>query len=241
MARNSKRWASSTALLALMALGPGCCGAAPAPPERAAPRPTLSPGAKSVGILVFDQLFITEFVAPFDVYKHAGEKLNVFTVAARPGPVRTYEGVRFEPDYTLADAPRIDVLVVPSGLNSTSRDLEDRALVDFVRSRAESAELVTSHCWGAFTLANAGLLDGKDCTTFPTSLEELSTKFPALKVKTGPRFVVAGKFVTSNGGLAAFEAALYVVERLLGREEADRIAAGLVFAPENVAAARQGS
>ena len=57
-------------------------------------------------------------------------------------------------------------------------------------------------------------------------------------MKTGPRFVVEGIVITSNGGLAAFEAALYVVERLLGREEADKIAAGLVFGPENLTFSR---
>lgn len=218
----------------------GCKSSEPAaPPARAArAKPTLQPGAKNVGILVFDELFITEFVAPFDIYKHAGAKLNVFSVSPRPGPIRTYEGVEFEADFTFADAPPIDVLVVPSGLKSTSTDLEDATLLAFVRARAAEAQFVTSHCWGAFTLAGAGLLDGKDCTTFPTSIQDLGKKFPGVNVKTGPRFVVADKVITSNGGLAAFEAALYVVERLLGREEADKIAAGLVFAPENLTFSR---
>src|SRR6185436_9955263 len=42
--------------------------------------PVLHKDAKNVGILIFDGLFITEFSAPFDVYKHAGDKMNVFTV-----------------------------------------------------------------------------------------------------------------------------------------------------------------
>lgn len=223
----------------------GCCaGADPAPEAKPAPvaratKPALEPGAKTVGIVVFDELFITELVAPFDIYKHAGKKLNVVTIAPKTGPVRTYEGIVFEPDFTFADAPRVDVLVVPSGNRSAGADLEDRAFMAWVKQTAGQAEWVTSHCWGAFTLASCGLLDGKEATTFPTSVGDLGKRFPQVKTRTDARFVVAGKIVTSGGGLAAFEAALFVVEQLLGKEEADKIAAGLVFAPENRANARR--
>jgi transcriptional regulator GlxA family with amidase domain len=203
-----------------------CCGdAKPA---------ALKAGAKNVGILVFDDLFITEFVAPFDVYKHVTDnKMNVFSVSPKGGTIKTYEGVVMHADYSFANSPKIDILVVPSGNGSTSKDLEDKAFLDFVRKSAAGAEYVTSHCWGGFTLAAAGLLDGKECTTFPTSVDDLQKKFPAVRTKKDARFVVTGKIVTSNGGLAAFEAALYVVEKLYGKEMADKVAAGLVYAPDN--------
>jgi transcriptional regulator GlxA family with amidase domain len=224
----------------LLVSGPGCSSPPPreekpAPITRCCPeRPVvLKPDARNVGVLVFDDVFITEFSAPFDVYKHAGDKMNVFTVAPTKNAIRTYEGVALHPDFGFADAPRIDVLVVPSGNGSTTTDLDNQALQAFVQKTSASAELVTSHCWGAFTLARAGLLDGREATTFPTSIGDLQAKFPNVKAQTGPRFCVSGKFVTSNGGLAAYEAALFVVEKLYGKELADKVASGLVFAPDN--------
>src|SRR5438046_1386892 len=95
------------------------------------------------------------------------------------------------------------------------------------------ARFVTSHCWGAFTLARAGCLDEREATTFPTSIGDLGKKFPKVKAVSGKRFVLSGKVVTSNGGLAAYEASLYVVEQLFGKETADSVASGFVFAPEN--------
>lgn len=230
-------------VLVLLALTAGCASAPHDHDHDHTQAPARVPlmldtDAKNVGILVFDELFITEFVAPFDIYKHAGKKLNVFTVSPRPGLVRTYEGVVFYPDFHFGDAPRIDVLVVPSGNGSLTTDLEDPPLLAFVRERAATAEWVTSHCWGAFTLGAAGLLDGREATTFPTSVADLGKRFPALQAQAGPRFVVSGNVVTSNGGLAAFEASLFVIEKLLGKETADSIAAGLVFAPENLTVAR---
>jgi transcriptional regulator GlxA family with amidase domain len=197
------------------------------------PNPALHKDAKNVGIVLMDGLFITEFAAPFDVYKHVGDKLNVFTVAQTSNPITTYEGVVLHPDYTFDNAPKIDVLVVPSGAGSTSTDLKNHKLIGFVKHNAQSAQFVTSHCWGAFTLAEAGCLDGRECTTFPTSIDDLQKAFPNVKTRKDERFVVSEKYITSNGGVAAFEAALHVVESMYGKETADKVAAGMVFSAQN--------
>lgn len=210
----------------------GPTGVAEAPPK-------LKPGAKNIGILVFDQVFITEFSAPYDVYHHvSGDKINVFLVAPTMDPVTTYEHVTIKPHYSFANAPHIDVLVVPSGNNSKTTDRTNTAFIDYVKKTAGAADMVTSHCWGAFTLGQAGVLDGKDATTFPTSTGDLAQMFPNIKVASDRRYVQAGNVMTSNGGLAAYESALAVVEKLFGAEEADKVAKGLVFAPQNVTYSR---
>jgi transcriptional regulator GlxA family with amidase domain len=221
--------------LFLSAIVPIACqstGSSDASANTQAP-PALNAKATNVGILIFDGLFITEFTAPFDVYKHVGDKMNVFTVGITRDSIKTYEGVVLQPDYAFKNAPRIDVLVVPSGLQSTSKDLENKELIGFVKRNAESAKYVTSHCWGAFTLAQAGCLTGRECTTFPTSIDDLQTKFPGVHTRKDERYVVSDKYITSNGGVAAFEAALHVVESLYGKETADKVAAGMVFAGQN--------
>ena len=224
-----------TFALVLSAIAPiACQSTGSSGSVKPAPAPVaLNPKATNVGILIFDGLFITEFTAPFDVYKHVGDKMNVFTVGLTRDSIKTYEGVVLQPDYGFNEAPRIDVLVVPSGLQSTGKDLENKDLIGFVKRNAQSAKYVTSHCWGAFTLAQAGCLTGRECTTFPTSIDDLQTKFPDLKTRKDSRFVVSDKFITSNGGVAAFEAALHVVVSLYGKETADKVAAGMVFAGQN--------
>ena len=57
------------------------------------------------------------------------------------------------------DAPPMDVIVVPSGNRSITGGADHAAMAAFVKERAPAATWVTSHCWGAFTLAQAGLLD----------------------------------------------------------------------------------
>jgi transcriptional regulator GlxA family with amidase domain len=222
-----------TALVASLALV--ACQSTPSESSSSA-LPASAPvhtAQKNVGIVIFDGLFITEYTAPFDTYKHVGADVNVFTVAQKKGAITTYEGVTLQPDYAFGQEPRIDVLVVPSGLHSVDTDLENHAFISWIQAKAKGADYVTSHCWGAFSLAKAGLLDGQECTTFPTSIDDLQKKYPNLKTRKDQRFVVAGKTVTSNGGLAAYEASLYVVEQLFGKAKADGVASGLVFSPQN--------
>jgi transcriptional regulator GlxA family with amidase domain len=129
---------------------------------------------------------------------------------------------------------------VPSGAGSLDKDLKNQRVVDWVKQTAQSAKYVTSNCEGAFVLATAGLLDGKNVTTFPTDRTDLQKRFPKTHVED-QRFVVDGNLVTSAGWLASYEESLWVVEQLFGKQEADRIGAALVFGQSNVATALAAS
>ena len=102
-------------------------------------------------------------------------------------------------------------------------------LIDWVKQKGDKAEFVTSHCDGAFVLAQAGLLDDVASTTFPSDIEAYKKRFPNLDVVSDVLFVHDGKYVTSAGGAKSFEAALYLCEYLYGKEVAKRLAKGLVI------------
>ena len=93
-------------------------------------------------------------------------------------------------------------------------------MLDFVKTTAEKAQFVTSHCDGAFVLAKAGLLEGVESTTFPSDIEAMRKMFPNLKVHEDVLFVHDGKYITSAGGARSFEASLYLCEYLYGKEVA---------------------
>ena len=95
---------------------------------------------------------------------------------------------------------------------------------------------LTSPCEGAFLLGTAGLLDVKNPATFPTDRPDLQKRFPKAKVKND-RVVVDGNLVTSAGGLATYQGALWVVGELFGQPGAKRIAGALVFGRSNLAMA----
>jgi transcriptional regulator GlxA family with amidase domain len=194
-----------------------------------------------VGILTLDGIYITETAGALDVYHHVpADKLRVILISDTDKPMKTYEGMPFQANYTIDNAPKLDVLVVPSGAGSLDRDLKNQRVVDWVKKTAKSAKYVTSNCEGAFLLARAGVLDGKNATTFPTDRTDLQKRFPNVKVED-ERVVTDGNLVTSAGGLASYEESLFIVQRLFGKQEADRIGAALVFGQSNVATALAAS
>lgn len=190
----------------------------------------------NVAFLIMDGTFNTEFTAPYDIFQHTiyreGIKaMNVFTVAKSLAPVTTFEGVRVLPDYSYLDEklPRIDILVVPSAEHHLDSDLEDTVMLNFVKKVDRQAIFMTSHCDGAFVLAQCGLLDNSASTTFPGDLKKYQAQFPQLDVRVDVMFVHDGKYITSAGGARSFDGALYLVELLYGKDIAQSIAGGLVI------------
>jgi transcriptional regulator GlxA family with amidase domain len=199
-------------------------------------RSTLKPDRYNVAFLIMDGTFNTELTAPFDIFQHTifreGIKpMNVFMVANTDKPVTTFEGIKILPDFNyLTDSlPKIDILVVPSAEHHLDSDLNDTAMINFVKKVDQEAQFITSHCDGAFVLAKAGLLEGKVSTTFPSDIDKMKAMFPNLDIRKEVLFVHDGKYITSAGGAKSFEAALYLCEYLYGPEIAQRLAGGLVI------------
>ncbi len=222
------------ALLALLALTAVAQepGRFPDVRKPAGPLPVDRP--LQAGIVIVDGVFNTELIAPYDVLEHVqyalegGAGIRVATISPDGAAVTSAEGLRIEADFSFADAPELDILVVPSAEDSTDDDLENQALLAFVKERGGRARIVLSLCWGAFVLAEAGLLDGHLATSFPHSNAVFASRYEEITVLTGPTFVHHGRFVTSQGGVPSYEAALYVVDHLYGEEIAERVGGGLV-------------
>ena len=198
--------------------------------------PKLDTDNYNVAFLIMDGTYNTELTAPFDIFHHTvfrdGIKaMNVFTVANTNDVITTFEGIRIQPDYNYVSdtIPKIDVLVVPSAEHHLDTDIEDVAMLNFVRVVDKNAQFITSHCDGAFVLAKAGLLDHSVSTTFPSDIDAMQERFPNLDIGKDVLFVHDGKYITSAGGAKSFEAALYLCEYLYGKAIAEKLAKGLVI------------
>ncbi len=197
---------------------------------------TLPEGRYNVAFLVMDGTFNTELTAPYDIFHHTIfrediKPMNVFTVAKSTEVITTFEGLKIVPDYSYLDEnlPHIDILVVPSAEGHLDKDLKDQEMLDFVKETSTTATYTMSHCDGAFVLAKAGVLEGKESTTFPDDIEEYKTMFPHLKVHSDVLFIHHDNVITSAGGAKSFEASLYLCEMLYGKKNADEIAEGMVI------------
>lgn len=171
-----------------------------------------------VAILIFEGVELLDFTGPAEVFVVAGEgKLfRVFTVAEQKDPIRTMGGITVTPEFTIKDAPKADILVVPGG-NMGSLGKPGR---EWLKKAAGEAEVTMSVCMGAFLLADAGLLNDREATTHRWGLDKLKKQAPRCKVVTGKRYVDSGKIVTTGGVTAGIDGALYLVERFHGKDAA---------------------
>jgi transcriptional regulator GlxA family with amidase domain len=188
---------------------------------------------KNVAILLFDNVEVLDFAGPFEVFAVADElrghtDFNVVTVALTRGTVRAVNGLKVLADYTLEDCPAPDVLLVPGG-EGTRKLLNQPALLEWLRIKSRTAEIVASVCTGALVLGKAGLLDGLRVTTHHQCLDALREVAPAAIVDSSRRFHDNGKFCTAAGISAGIDLSLHLVARLLGPEAADSTASYMEY------------
>ena len=173
--------------------------------------------AVTYGIVTFDDAEELDFVGPWEVFT-MGAKANgedrVVAIAERAAPVRCAKGLRVVPDHTFADAPPLDVVLVPGG-QGTRREQSNPVLLDWLRAVGPGCRWVTSVCTGALVLRAAGFLAGKRATTHWAALDELRAP-GGVEVLDGARYVRDGNVVTSAGVSAGIDMALWLVGQLHG-------------------------
>ncbi|MEY9876425.1 AraC family transcriptional activator FtrA [Streptacidiphilus sp. MAP12-33] len=157
--------------------------------------------------------------------------------SARPGePVRTTVGTTMTTTYGFDAALEADLIGVPAYLIRAAYPPE---LIELLRAaHARGAQLLTV-CSGAFALAEAGLLDGRACTTHWRHAEEFATRFPLARLDPNVLYVDDGSITTSAGTAAGIDAALHLVRRELGSEAATAIARRMVVPPQRDGGQRQ--
>ncbi|MFC4776034.1 DJ-1/PfpI family protein [Paenibacillus sp. GCM10023252] len=181
-----------------------------------------------VGLYLFDDVEVLDFAGPFEVLSvtldGGGHKpFDVRIVSEHGGVVNARHGLKVQADYSFADAPDFDILIVPGGLGAR-QEMYREPVLSWVREQAGKVELLTSVCTGALILANAGLLDGKRATTHWASLDRMETEFPQVQVQRGVKFVDEGSTVSSAGIAAGIHMAFHLVTRLIGVEAARQTA-----------------
>jgi transcriptional regulator GlxA family with amidase domain len=188
-----------------------------------------SPAALTrIGLLLFDEVEVLDACGPFEVFSVANRvsprhrpgapaPFEVLTLSAEPTTtVRARGGLPIVADRLLADAPPVDLALVPGGV--TTRIEADEAVLGWIRAAGASGAVVASICTGAFALALAGLLDGRTATTHWEDQAELRERFPAVEVVDGARYLDHGRVATSAGVSAGIDLALHLVARLAGED-----------------------
>ncbi len=175
---------------------------------------------EKVSALVLDRLAVFEFGVICEVFgidRSADGVPNFdFKVCGpEPGkPVRTSVGASLTPDHGFDGLIGADLVAIPA-IAGTEYLPEALAAV---KAASDAGAIILTVCSGAFVAGEAGLLDGRPCTTHWMHADELARRFPTAKVDRNVLFVDDGNLITSAGTAAGIDACLHLVRRELGSE-----------------------
>jgi AraC family transcriptional activator FtrA len=196
-------------------------------PKRRAPAP---PANTLVVAVAYDGLCTFEFGCAVEVFglprPEMGEAWYRFAVASvDPGPLRATGGITVSADGGIDLIAQAGTVVVP-GWRGVDAPVPEALCAALREAHARGARIL-SLCSGAFVLAAAGLLDGRDATTHWRYAAALTARHPAVRFVADVLYVDGGDVLTAAGSAAGLDLCLHLVRRDFGPD--NRVARRLVI------------
>jgi transcriptional regulator GlxA family with amidase domain len=146
----------------------------------------------------------------------------------RPGRVSGSSGFDLFVEHGLEAAETADLVCVAPRRDFLTPSPE---VADAVRAAHARGAVVMAHCTGAFILGEAGLLDGRECTTHWRYGDLLAERHPRAIVRPDVLYVDDGNVLTGAGSAAGLDAALHLMRRTFGARVAATTARRIVVPP----------
>ena len=197
-----------------------------------AQQPHKAQQTRTIAVLLYPGLTALDMVGPLQVLntlERFAPQYRVAVVGERIAPMDTDVGLQLVPDSTFDQVPHPHVIVVPGGRAATIRAMSDPAIRQYVRTAAESAEIVASVCTGSLILGALGLLEGRQGTTnwfFHKVFEQFGATYRL------ERSVEDGKFIMGAGVSAGIDMAFSLVSRLTDEATARRVQLAMDYDPQ---------
>lgn len=176
-----------------------------------------------VGFLIYPQMQLMDLVGPlevFEMWRDITPQLENYLIAENVNSIPCGVGVVLEPHFTTGNAPDLDLLIVPGGYGRLEQ-VNNLVLLEFIRRQADCCQKIAAVCTGAFLLRAAGILSGKEATTYWRAIPELALD-STLTVKE-ERIVCSGKIWTSGGVSSGIDLALALIADLAGNQVAGKV------------------
>lgn len=192
---------------------------------------------RNLAIYIFDDVEVLDFAGPFEVFSVCGlrtgkeKPFNVYTVAQQE-VVTARNQLKIIPHYLMDNCPIPDILLLPGGGGihpdgtpfGSRREMNNASLLDWIREKNKTAEMLLSVCTGSLLLAKAGLLEGLSATTHWKAVDAMRAAAPNTTILPEERWIDNGRIILSAGISAGLDMSLYVISKLLGKEAADETA-----------------
>jgi transcriptional regulator GlxA family with amidase domain len=179
-----------------------------------------------IAILLFDNYTALDIVGPYEVLNRL-PNYKIYLVGPEKKVYQDSYGLKITADYSIDEVNQADILLVPGGFGIDNL-LTNEKIIDWIQNINSSSKWTVSVCSGTLLLAQAGLLNGKDCTTHWRRKEQLQHYNVNI---INERYVHDGKFITSAGVSAGIDMALYLVSLISGEQSAKMIQLAIEYDP----------
>jgi AraC family transcriptional regulator, transcriptional activator FtrA len=183
---------------------------------------------------LLDDCPLFEFAVPCGVFGQDRRDLDprwyeLFICQTGPEPHQAGSGLRLEATLGLDAIESADMVVVPACVMPSYSPPPE--LLDALRAAHERGARIAALCSGAFVLAAAGLLDGREATTHWMYADELRRRYPRVRVNEHPLYVDEGDILTSAGTAASIDLCLHIVRKDFGAAAAADLSRRMIIAP----------
>jgi len=179
-------------------------------------------------IPLFDRFTALDAVGPYQVLTQLPGSEVIFSSERPRGVCDNSGSLTLVADAGFGDVPHPDIIVVPGGPGQAGQ-MTPGPLQDWLIEADKTTTWTTSVCTGALILAAAGLLKGREATTYWLARDELA-RLGAKSVQE--RYVFDGKYVTAAGVSAGIDMALALAGRIAGDKFAQQIQLGIEYDPQ---------
>ena len=157
----------------------------------------------------------------------AGMTLYNWRIIGESGEFTTCSnGCSFKLDDGLVETERDDTIVLCAGVDV--QDATTKKILNWTRREARRGAAIAGLCTAAYTMAKAGLLNGKKATIHWENQDSFTEEFEEIEL-TKSVFVVDGNRITTAGGTASIDLMLKIVADDHGEDLANAVADQLIY------------
>jgi transcriptional regulator GlxA family with amidase domain len=192
----------------------------------------------SVGFILLPKFTLMAMAGFIEALRHAADvkdrsrqiQCRWSILGPEQHPVRSSCGVAVAPWEAFGDEIAFDYIAVVGGL-LTGHETVDPRVLHYIERAAERGIPLIGLCTGSFLLARAGLMEGRKCCVSYYHVEEFQDEFAGrdIEVVADALFVIDRLRITCAGGLGSVDLAVYLLERHLGPQRAQKSMAQMIF------------
>lgn len=199
------------------------------------PRTTL----RRVSILATDGVLASTLLQAKDFFHMAGIRhakqqglgleppFEIHLVSPDGQPVNSFSNVRLPVDGGLDSC---DVIILPAfwgDFDALTRRYPQ--VLDWLRRQHASGAAICGEASGVFWMAEAGLLDGKEATTYWRFFREFAERFPKVLLNQDKHLSDADNLYCAGGVTSACDLYIYLIERYCGAGVAQGVARDILY------------